>query len=88
MLELEIINKSDIPLGYRKWHYVIDSLEYNKAIKIIYPDKETAGKQRCNVLANFRKTRISSHNYVICTRVYPLDSGQFVLFVWKEIKSE
>ena len=87
MPELEIIDKVDVPEGYRKWHIVIDNLGFDKAIKIVCPDKVTAEKQRNSILGNFRAGRLGKGDYRLCTRIfYLVDLDQFALFVWKEPK--
>lgn len=83
-MNIEIIDKVDIPAGRIRWQRLLANLSYNRAIKLVFSNGDEAKKQRNNVL---KLARLSKLGFYIETQVTQLKDDQWALFIWKEERS-
>ena len=57
-MNIEIIDKADIPAGRIRWTRLLVNLPYDKAIKLVFPSEDKAKTLQNNVISNFRRTRV------------------------------
>ena len=86
---MEIINKSDVPAkairgrGMGELLLSAISLEWDKAIKLEFPDIKQARNKLTSILGSLRKQRrVTRFNFRLRTRTVETD-GRFYLYIWK-----
>lgn len=87
-MNIEIIDKVDVPAGRIRWQRLLPNLAYDEAIKLVFSDKGEAKRQQNNVTATFRETRVGKQDFRIETQVTQLTEDQWALFIWKEKRSK